>query len=244
MTTTPIKEILAIIPARAGSKGLRDKNILPLLGHPLIAYSIKAALGCPSITRTIVSTDSEQITQEAQKYGAEVPFIRPSQYASDNSTDLEVFLHALHFLQKQEGYSPDLVVQLRPTSPIRFPDYLEDGIRQLCNSNADSLRTIALAPITPYKMWLLKENGLIQPLLEAQGIEEAYNQPRQKLPPVYWQTGTLDVIKTDTIIKQKSMSGRRISSIVIPTKYAIDIDDSDSFQKAEEVISQSNCIKF
>lgn len=244
MTTTSFKEILAIIPARAGSKGLKNKNILSLLGHPLIAYSIKAALGCPSITRTIVSTDSEQISLEAQKYGAEVPFIRPSDYASDHSTDLEVFLHALHFLQEREGYRPDLVVQLRPTSPIRFPNYLEDGIRQLSNSNADSLRTIALAPITPYKMWVLKENGLIQPLLEAQGIEEAYNQPRQKLPPVYWQTGTLDVIKIDTIIKQKSMSGSKISSIIIPTEYAIDIDDFNSFQKAQEVMSQSKCIKF
>lgn len=244
MTTTPTKEILAIIPARAGSKGLLNKNILPLLGHPLIAYSIKAALDSSSITRTIVSTDSEQIALEAQNYGAEVPFIRPSKYATDYSTDLEVFLHALEVLNYQEGYTPDLVVQLRPTSPVRFSEYIEAGVIQLNNSDADSLRTITIAPITPYKMWVLDKNNIIHPLLNTPKIEEAYNQPRQKLPPVYWQTGTLDVIRTDTIVRQKSMSGRVISSLTIPNEFAIDIDDLASFQKAEEVIKKSNCIKF
>lgn len=244
MTITPAKEVLALIPARAGSKGLPNKNILPLLGHPLIAYSIRAALDSPMVTRTIVSTDSEQIALEAQNYGAEVPFIRPTEYATDSSTDLDVFLHALDLLELREGYKPDLVVQLRPTSPIRFSWYIEGGIEQLSHSNADSLRTISIAPVTPYKMWVLTENNIIHPLLNSQGIEEPYNQPRQKLPPVYWQTGTLDVIRTDTIVKQKSMSGQAISSLIIPNKFAVDIDDSDSFQKAEEVIKQSNCIKF
>lgn len=244
MPTTPFKEVLALIPARAGSKGLPNKNILPLLGHPLIAYSIKAALDSPTITRTIVSTDSEQIAIEAQSYGAEVPFIRPAKYATDYSTDLEVFLHTLELLKHREGYQPDLVVQLRPTSPVRFLEYIEKGIRQLGNSGADSLRTITIAPITPYKMWLLNENSIIYPLLPINEIEEPYNQPRQKLPAVYWQTGTLDVIRTDTILKQNSMSGSVISSLIIPNDFAIDIDDAESFRKAEEVIKKFHCIKF
>jgi CMP-N,N'-diacetyllegionaminic acid synthase len=244
MTTTPMKEVLALIPARSGSKGLPNKNIRPLLGHPLIAYSIKAALGSPTITRTIVSTDSEQIALEAKKYGAEVPFIRPKKYATDHSTDFEVFKHALDLLKHREEYNPDLIIQLRPTSPVRFPEYIEESIDLLMNSTADSLRTITLAPVTPYKMWILGEDRSIQPLLNSRGIKEPYNQPRQKLPPIYWQTGTLDVIKTDTIAKKKSMSGRDILSLIIPNHFAIDIDDYDSFQQAECIISQADCIKF
>ena len=237
-------EILTIIPARGGSKGLPGKNTKLLAGYPLIAYSIKAALDSSLISRIIVSTDSPKIAEIALGFGAEVPFIRPARYALDLSTDLEVFVHALEWLKKHENYSPDLVVQLRPTSPIRFLSDIHDSIQKLQNSSADSLRFVTEAFHTPYKMWQINEDQYIKPLLRTERNPEPYNQPRQNLPVVYWQTGTLDVIKTKTITENYSMSGGKILPYIIEQKFAVDIDDLSSFERAEHAIRNYNCIKF
>ncbi len=238
-------KILAIIPARGGSKGLKNKNILPLLGHPLIAYSIKAGLDAGNINRVIVSTDSVEIASVAQRYGAEVPFLRPARFAQDRSTDMEVFIHALDWLEQNENYVPDIVVQLRPTSPVRFAPEIDLCIDKLINSNADSLRIVTPAPCTPYKMWSINENnGMMEPILKLNNISEPFNEPRQKLPKVYWQVGTLDVIKTATITEKKSLSGEMILSHIISNELSVDIDDLTGFKKAEEVILNNNCVKF
>ncbi|WKK67351.1 cytidylyltransferase domain-containing protein [Lutimonas zeaxanthinifaciens] len=239
-------EVLAIIPARGGSKGLPDKNILPLLGHPLIAYSIEAAIRSSLVTRIIVSTDSKEIGKIALKYGAEVPFLRPEIYARDTSSDLEVFKHALDWLKKKENYHPDLVIQLRPTSPVRPEGIIDACIERLINNySADSLRIVTPSPITPYKMWtLLDENEPLKPLLSIEGIEEPYNEPRQRLPKTYWQIGTLDVIKPTVIENENSMSGKTILPYVLGNEFAVDIDDLESFNKAGIVIEHKNCIKF
>jgi CMP-N,N'-diacetyllegionaminic acid synthase len=234
-------EILAIIPARGGSKGLPNKNILPLLDHPLIAYSIKAALDSQLITRTIVSTDSDIIAQTAVKYNAEVPFMRPAEFAQDMSTDFEVYFHALNWLKINENYVPDYVVQLRPTSPIRSTQIIDACIQKLITSDADSLRIVTPSPITPYKMWTIENEEIpMIPLLSLPEINEPYNQPRQKLPQTYWQIGFLDVIKTSTILDQKSMSGKKILPYIVSNEFAIDIDDMSSFVKAAEALSKSD----
>jgi len=234
-------EILAIIPARGGSKGLPNKNILPLLDHPLIAYSIKAAIDSQLITRTIVSTDSDIIAQTALKYNAEVPFMRPAEFAQDMSTDFEVYYHALNWLKNNENYVPDYVVQLRPTSPIRSTQIIDACIQKLINSDADSLRIVTPSPITPYKMWFIEnEEKPMIPLLSLPEIDEPYNQPRQKLPQTYWQIGFLDVIRTSTILDERSMSGRNILPYIVGNELAIDIDDMNSFVKAAEVLSKSD----
>src|SRR5512137_1517991 len=124
-------QILALIPARGGSKSVPRKNIRPLAGHPLIAYSIAAALHSRHISRTIVSTDDEEIARIAQGLGAEAPFLRPLEYALDNTTDLPVFTHALSWLDENESYQPDIVVQLRPTSPLRPPDCVDRAVQIL-----------------------------------------------------------------------------------------------------------------
>lgn len=241
-----MKNVLAIIPARGGSKGLPDKNILPLAGHPLIAYSIKAALSSPSITRVIVSTDSEKIAEVARSYGAEVPFMRPAEYAQDHSLDIDVFGHALDWLQQHEGYEPDLLVQLRPTSPIRFVADIEACIKKLgTDPEADSLRIVTPAPNTPYKMWQIESDDKpMKPLLTLEGVPDPYNQPRQHLPTIYWQIGTLDVIRPRAITEQGSMSGKIILPYVVDQKQAIDIDDLVSFQRAEAFLLENNCVKF
>lgn len=238
-------EVLAIIPARGGSKGLPNKNILPLAGHPLIAYSVKAALDSPAITRTIVSTDSAEIARVAAEYGAEVPFMRPTELAQDLSTDLEVFVHALAWLRDHEGYVPDLVVQLRPTSPVRQVAVIEACIKRVIDSDADSLRIVTPAPVTPYKMWRISaQTEPMTPLLAVEGLREPYNQPRQILPPVYWQIGTLDVIRTRVILEQGTMSGNKIMPYVVEAHFAVDIDDLSGFLKAQTVIEQHDCVKF
>lgn len=211
-----------------------------------MAYSVKAAIDTPSITRTIISTDSEEIAAVAAHYGAEVPFLRPAEFAQDLSIDIDVFSHALQWLLDNENYTPDLVVQLRPTSPIRTVHHIEDAIqRMLATPEADSLRMITSAPITPYKMWLYdEETASMRPLLQHPTLKEPYNEPRQKLPPVHWQIGTLDVIRPSVIMEKKSMSGYPILPYVLPFDYAIDIDDMNSFLKAEEVMRRLDCVKF
>lgn len=236
---------VAIIPARGGSKGLPDKNIRPLAGHPLIAWSIAAAKSTALIDRVIVTTDSEAIAAIAKTYGAEVPFMRPAELAGDYSTDLETFQHALQWLSQNENYNPELVFQLRPTSPIRFLHEMELGIRLLYDHpEAHSVRTVTPSPITPFKMWWVDGNEKpMRPLLQAEGIAEPYNMPRQKLPATYWQTGTYDVIRTEQIMHQNSMSGSAILPIIISNELAIDIDDLASFERAEALIPKIDCIK-
>lgn len=239
-------EILAIIPARGGSKGLPGKNTRLLNGHPLIAYSILAAKSSKHITRVIVSTDSNEIADVAKNYGAEIPFLRPDEFAQDLSTDLDVFKHALDYLEQTEKYIPDLVVQLRPTSPIRFVHDIDLCIdKMIKNKTVDSLRIVTEAPITPYKMWVIDDTEKpMKPLLKVEGIAEPYNEPRQRLPKAYWQIGTLDVIKRDVIMKDNSMSGTSILPHIVEQKFAIDIDDINSFIKAEEVMRNHDCIQF
>jgi CMP-N,N'-diacetyllegionaminic acid synthase len=238
--------ILAIIPARGGSKGLPGKNIRPLLEHPLIAYSIKAAIDSTLITRTIVSTDDVAIAAVAKQYGAEIPFIRPAEIAADLSTDFEVFAHALQWLQQYENYVPDYVVQLRPTSPVRPIGLIDTCIEKMLNNpSAHSLRIVTPSPITPYKMWQIKEgNAFMQPLLTVDGINEPYNQARQSLPKTYWQIGTLDVIKTSVITQQQQMSGSNILHHIVPNSLAVDIDDIESFNKAAAAIISQNGVRF
>lgn len=241
-----MREVLAIIPARGGSKGLPGKNILPLAGHPLIAYSIKAALDSPGITRAIVSTDSPEIAEVARRYGAEVPFLRPAEYAQDHSLDFDVFLHALNWLRQHENYEPKLVVQLRPTSPIRYVQDIENCIERMDSyPEADSIRIVTTALHTPFKMWrVFTEERPMTPLMTLNGLADPYNQPRQSLPTIYWQVGTLDVIRPTVLFEQGNMSGKAIFPYRIESDQAIDIDDMYSFQRAEAYIASHPCVKF
>jgi len=225
-------EIIAIIPARGGSKSLPWKNIRPFLGRPLIYWSIIAALRATAVTRVIVSTDSSKIADIAVQTGAEAPFIRPQELSGDDVVDYPVIRHCLDYLYEIEGYSAELVVQLRPTSPIRPLGLIDQGIHQLLEvDRADSLRVVCTPTNNPYKMWRIEE-GFLVPLFES-GIPEQFNQPRQKLPVAYWQIGTLDVIRTRTIYKKKSTTGNVVLPLVVEPTLAIDIDDQASLKRAE-----------
>ncbi|MFN8427912.1 MAG: acylneuraminate cytidylyltransferase family protein [Anaerolineales bacterium] len=144
---------LAIIPARGGSKGIPRKNIRNFAGYPLIAWSIAAAKQSSLVTRVIVSTDDEEIASVAREFGAETPFLRPAKFAEDNTTDLPVFEHALAWLAEHENYHPEIVVQLRPTSPIRPRGLVDDAIQVLLHhKDADSVRGVVSAGQNPHKI--------------------------------------------------------------------------------------------
>ncbi len=233
--------ILALIPARGGSKSIPHKNIRPLAGYPLIAYSIAAALQSRLVTRTIVSTDDEQIARIAQLYGAETPFMRPHEYGLDNSTDFPVFTHALSWLMENESYQPDILVQLRPTSPIRPLDCVDQAVQILLDHpEADSVRGIIPSGQNPFKMWQVDENGRMAPLLTLPGVAEPFNTPRQELPHTYWQTGHIDAIRASTITQKHSLSGEIILPTHLDPRYAIDIDTLRDWQRAEWIISQGD----
>ncbi|MDD2922417.1 MAG: acylneuraminate cytidylyltransferase, partial [Anaerolineales bacterium] len=231
-------EILALIPARGGSKGIPRKNIRNFAGYPLIAWSIAAAKQSELVTRVIVSTDDEEIAAVAREWGAETPFLRPAEFAQDKTTDLPVFEHALKFLEEIEGYHPDIVIQLRPTSPIRPVNMVDDAIKILLNhKDADCVRGVVPAAQNPFKMWRFNgENKPLNPLLEVEGIAEPYNAPRQILPPVYWQTGHIDAIRVSTIAKKNSLTGDVIYPLTIDPNYTVDIDTLPDWAKYEAVV--------
>jgi len=231
-------EVLAIIPARGGSKGIPGKNIREFAGFPLIVYSIAAGLQAKTVTRVVVSTDSEEIAALSRRYGAETPFLRPLEYAQDNTLDLPVFQHALDWLAQHDNYRPDVVVQLRPTSPVRPRTCVDDAVKLLLDHpQADSVRGVVPAGQNPFKMWRVDPaTGQMRPLLAVEGMAEPYNAPRQVLPPVHWQTGHIDAIRVGTILEKNSMSGGIILSLLIDPRFTVDVDTPADWLKYERLV--------
>jgi N-acylneuraminate cytidylyltransferase len=230
-------EVLALIPARGGSKSIPRKNMIEFAGYPLIAYSIAAGLAAEQVSRVIVSTDDEELAEISRRYGAEVPFMRPAVHAEDTTPDLPVFVHALEWLAENEDYRPNIVVQLRPTSPFRRLRHINRAIETLAaHPDADAVRTVIEPFQNPFKMWTIDEDGVMQPLVKTE-FQEAYNMPRQALPTVYWQTGYVDAAWAKTILEKRSMTGERILPLVIEPGDWVDIDSPDDWKRAERLIT-------
>lgn len=230
-------EVLALIPARGGSKGIPRKNLRDFAGAPLIAYSIAAALQAERVTRVIVSTDDPEIAEVSRAWGAKTPFMRPAQLAQDDTTDFPVFEHALKWLRENEGYLPGIVIQLRPTSPVRPIGLLDEAVKLLIdNPEGDCVRGVVPSGQNPFKMWRINDNGQLKPLLEVAGISEPYNAPRQALPPTFWQTGHIDAIRTSTILQKRSLTGDVILPILIDPIYTVDIDTLEDLRSSAKLI--------
>lgn len=229
-------EVLALIPARGGSKGIPRKNIKAFAGYPLIAYSIRAGLESERVSRVVVSTDDAEIAAIARDWGAEIPFMRPKEYARDRTLDLPVLQHALDWLKTHEGYQPEIVVWLRPTSPMRPPDCVDDAVNLLlAHPEADCVRGVVEAEQNPFKMWTLdEESGALQPLVGVEGVAEPYNAPRQSLPKAYWQTGHIDALWSKNIYEKHSITGDVLYPLFIDPHYIVDIDLPSDWQKAED----------
>ncbi len=236
MTNEPRRsEIMALIPARGGSKGIPRKNLIMVAGKPLIAYSIEQALASHNISRTIVSTDDAEIAEVARHFGAQVPFLRPPEFAQDHSPDIDVFRHALGWLRDREGYICQLVVHLRPTGPVRRVKLIDQAIETMLNHpEADSLRSVSWPVQTPYKMWRIVDDYL-QPLLAVEGMGEPYCMPRQSLPEVYWQNGYVDIVRPHVVLELDMMCGHKILPFII-REPVLEIDYNDNVPQVEAAL--------
>lgn len=212
----------ALIPARGGSKGVPKKSIAPLAGFPLIAYAIAAAKLSSKIDRIIVSTDSEEMAEVARRFGAEVPFVRPSEFAQDDSLDIEFVTHAIHWLKEKEGEAPDYFVQLRATTPLRIPADIDTAIESLhAHPEAGSLRSGHEIRESPYKLFGIK-GEYFTGLFPQETRPEYYNLPRQSFPPVYQPDGYVDILKPQVIEETGMMNGDKILAFISPDTGEID----------------------
>jgi N-acylneuraminate cytidylyltransferase len=213
--------LVALIPARRGSKSIPLKNIQPLGGIPLVAHSINYALACPLIAHTVVSTDSNEIGAVAFKYGAEVPFIRPDEISGDLVEDFPVIEHALLRLEECYGETIDAIVLLRPTSPLRPKGLIEAAVKILRDEpDCTSIRAVVTCSEHPYRQWVSDGKFIYG---YASDLHEPYNLPRQMLPPLFFQSGDIEVIRRQTILNG-SVSGDYVLPLIIDRSQMMDID--------------------
>jgi len=227
--------VLALIPARSGSKGVPDKNVRPLGGQPLIAWSIAAAMRSHAIDRVIVSTDSDAYGKIAIKHGAEVPFLRPSEIAADFSPDLEFILHALDWLGDR-GEEPDLIVHLRPTTPFRTPTHLDAAVEMMATRSTSTgihptaIRSVHEMSTTAYKTMEIDEGVLRQVGAKTTELDRA-NNPRQDFPVTYLANGYVDVLSTEFIRESGLLHGDQVVPFL--TDLALEVDIATDFDLLE-----------
>ena len=222
-----MKQIVALIPARSGSKGVPNKNIRPLCGIPLMAFSIAVAKKSSLIDRVIVSTDSEEYADIARKHGAEVPFLRPSVISGDKATDLEFFQHAISWFEKNESSVPDFFAHLRPTTPVRDVKIIDDALRSFIGSEYTALRSCHKMSESSYKTFEI-ENGKFKSLCDGRFNIESTNLGRQEFPVTYNANGYVDVIRSEMIRAYGLIHGDRVQAFITEVAYEIDeISDID-----------------
>ncbi len=221
----------AIIPARAGSKGVKNKNIRCVKGYPLLAYAIAAAKQCDKVSRILVSTDSEEYAKIARYYGAETPFLRPAEYAADNSPDIQFMEHAIGWLYENEGVLPEFFMHLRPTSPLRKKDIVDKACELMMNDpEATSLRSAHKQVFPPYKMFYAGDDGYYTCFNEGMTPDEA-NNPRQDFKQVYVPDGYVDILRTSFIAKNHLMHGTKVIAYTIDK--SVDVDAKEDLEYLE-----------
>ena len=227
------KKVLGLVLARGGSKRVPKKNIKNLRGKPLIAHTIDAAKDSKYLDRIVTSTDCDEIARVARLCGSEIPFLRPGDLADDAVTDFPVFTHALSWLLENENYKPDIVVQLRPTSPLRTANHIDQAIELLHqNPEADSVRTVIEPEQSPYKMYTINNEGHLEPLLRIDGEEESYNLPGQSLPKTFKHVGYVDAVKYETLMEKGQMTGDKVIPLVLDDAHS-GINTQDDFEYYE-----------
>lgn len=212
------KKILAIIPARAGSKGIKDKNIIDLNGKPLIAYSIEQGLESKYVDKVIVSTDGEQISKVAKRYGAEVPFVRPREIAGDEAKSIDVMMHCINFLKdKNEIY--DYVVLLQPTQPLRQVNHIDESIEKIVSEKSDALVSVSKVKDHPILMRTIDKRGELKNLLNSSSTVR-----RQDMQEFYKVNGVIYINKLDEKFNKDTSLNDNKLAYLMDEKYAVDID--------------------
>lgn len=235
MTANTDKSVLAVIPARGGSKGIPLKNIQPLAGVPLIAHTIRAALACPLVTDVVVSTDHDGIHQVALEYGAQAPFIRPPQLSTDTALAIPTIQHAVHEMEAERGKQYDYVLMLQPTTPLRTTADLSAALGRLITEGADGI--ISVVPVDnwhPMKMKRFVGTRLVD--YEKPPTE---NPPRQTLPPVYMVNGALYATRRDVFMTRHTFQGDHCLGYVMPADRSVNIDNELDFILAEALIARA-----
>ena len=227
--------IIAIIPARGGSKRLPGKNIKRLNGRPLISYTICAALECNSIDKVICSTDDEQIAEIAQNEGADVPFLRPKHLSTDLARTAPVIEHAVNYLEIQEGKKVDVVLTLQPTSPLRSSSHIEQSLALFFKDKYDSVVSVK-SGYPPW--WMLKiEKGRAKPLLSLEGSVNPYNIDRQDLPSTYEINGAIYITNRSFLMNCSSVVNRHnCGAFIMDQESSVDIDTMTDFMLAKEIL--------
>ncbi|MBT3515294.1 MAG: acylneuraminate cytidylyltransferase family protein [Nitrospina sp.] len=228
---------VALIPARSGSKEVKNKNILKVNGFPLLAFSVRAALLSKEIDRVVVSTDSLQYKKLALEFGAEVPFLRPKTISGDKSNDYEFVNHALDWFSTEEGIIPSYIVQLRPTSPLRDPKLIDKAIREFKKSKrATALRSVHPMSESAYKCFHVK-NKYLECICTRSSDLDSLNDPRQLFSKTYQGNGYVDVLKTTYIRKQKNLHGNKVMAFITPT--ITEVDTKEDFKYIEFQVFQN-----
>jgi CMP-N,N'-diacetyllegionaminic acid synthase len=220
--------IVAIIPARSGSKGVPGKNIRKIHGHTLLAYSINAAKQSKLVDRIIVSTDSAEYAEMTIGYGAEAPFLRPNEISRDNSTDLEFFLHAIDWLNTHEGKIPEYFVHLRPTTPLRDSEVIDSAIKTFVDGTYSSLRSVHLMSESAYKAFEVKGEVLAQ-MCSGDTALDSSNLSRQSYPKTYKANGYVDIVSSNFILTNKLLHGSSVYAFITEKSYEVDEEDDILF---------------
>lgn len=220
--------VIALVPARSGSKGVPNKNLAHLGGFPLIAWSVRAGIEAHSIDRVIVTTDSDEIAAVSRAFGAEAPFLRPPELARDDSLDIDYVRHALDWLAGNGGTAPELVLQLRPTTPLREPECIDEAVAAIrAHPEATGLRSVYQLAEPPQKMLGIGDGYLVG-LFPHDDRPEYFNLPRQAFPPAYWPNGYVDVIRPSTLSEEETLYGSRVLAFVTPK--AIEVDGPEELE--------------
>lgn len=226
-----MSRVVALIPARAGSKGVVNKNIRPLAGRPLLAWSIAACRRSSTIDRTIVSTDSPSYAELSIELGAEAPFLRPAEISGDRSTDYEFIVHALDWLAARDE-QPDYVVHIRPTTPLRDPRLIDEAVRAFTDANhATALRSVHEMAESAYKTFEIAPGGQLKRLAANSTALDAANNARQQFPKTYSANGYVDVLSTAFIRRARLIHGDHVLPYVTPT--VVEVDSEEDFAHLE-----------
>ena len=230
-------KVIALIPARANSKGVPGKNIRNFGGHPLIAWSVVAAMKSHTIDRVIVSTDSAEYAEVARSYGGEVPFMRPDEISKDSSTDIEFVQHAVKLLAERDE-KPEVVVHLRPTSPLREPKIIDDAVKMFVTNmiHLTSSRSVHEMSESAYKTFEIADKSLLRGLGRKDTDIDELNLPRQKFPITYMANGYVDVLKVDHLMTTGTLHGNR--SFAFVTNKVIEIDTFDDCDRLDEYLDK------
>jgi N-acylneuraminate cytidylyltransferase len=234
-----VPNAIALIPARSGSERVPDKNVRLLAGHPLLAYAIASARKAGIFDRIVCSTDSGKIAEVAQRYGADIPFLRPTELATSTSPDIEWITHTL--AQVDEHY--DLFAIVRATNPFRGPDVLQRGLQQLLDTpEADSIRAVELVKQHPGKMWVL-EGKTMRPLLDQSHLESAWHAGQyQALPEIYVQNSALEIAWTRVVSQTGTREGRVVAPYLTRGYEGFNIDDEDDWDRARRLLDAGEAV--